>query len=415
MRMRRLQSLLVVTLALFGFCPGRPALASEEAYKDLLRVTTWVLSPKPAAESNPGEPIPVSMGSGVMVDARRGLMITAYHVVEERTEVLVAFPRLDGGGRPVTDPDAYLKDPEHPPVRGRVVARSAEKDLAVVELASVPDQVSALPLAAGSPNPGQKLYAVGNSGIGSGVLWRYIEGSVRAVYDRGMGFPTGQQVHALMIEAQFPSNPGDSGGPLMDGHGELVGLISAADPHENLVQYGVDVSEIRRFLDGAGLLDEPAEARAPALAEPTPVLRPATRPAAGPQPTARVVDVQSRYGIRSAGRPGLELRVRVAIEGSRDLPCAVVAILHDRFHDPIPAVHAAYATPDGRFLAVGAIVTPRYPNAEFPEVVLFLPYDEIEDAAPPEDLRLWFVVDVWSASAGKWIATTRHIEPIDRQ
>src|SRR5436309_1306185 len=89
--------------------------ANSAVFQQTLRSTAWVLSPirtpAPGPQRTPGGVTPskpgdreaadisqadndikVSLGSGVLIDARRKLLITNFHVVEERTDVVVFFP-----------------------------------------------------------------------------------------------------------------------------------------------------------------------------------------------------------------------------------------------------------------------------------------------------------------------------------
>src|SRR5262245_11854173 len=139
--------------------------ADTTVYQQTLRSTAWVVSPitdaekPPAAAPGPTEgktpqppspadppreekPTPaaqadnevqVSFGTGVLVDARRRLLVTNFHVVEKRPDVIVFFPSFQGGDV-VTDPEHYKQNLERLAVRGKVLYAEARHDLAVVQL-----------------------------------------------------------------------------------------------------------------------------------------------------------------------------------------------------------------------------------------------------------------------------------------
>src|SRR4029077_11410061 len=67
-------------------------------------------------------------------------------------------------------------------VHGRVVHDDKLRDLAVLQLDSLPDQLRGLPLAAQSAGPGDTVHSVGNSGVRADKLWRYTVGKLRSVY-----------------------------------------------------------------------------------------------------------------------------------------------------------------------------------------------------------------------------------------
>ena len=81
-------------------------------------------------------------------------------------------------------------------------------------------------------------------------MFHYSGGNVRQVYKNSWKFSqSGQQVEARVVEMTVPINGGDSGGPILNQKGELVGINSAVMTNANQVQMGIDITEIRAFLD----------------------------------------------------------------------------------------------------------------------------------------------------------------------
>src|SRR5207244_2870107 len=126
-------------------------------------------------------------------------------------------------------------------IRAQVVATDSLRDLALLELESLPDGIDALALAAQSSRPGDDVHSIGNSGMAkssAGMLWRYTRGNVRQVYERKIR--ASDSVEAIQfVETQSPVNLGDSGGPLLNDRGELIGVAMAYDPQERLVSHNV--------------------------------------------------------------------------------------------------------------------------------------------------------------------------------
>jgi hypothetical protein len=79
--------------------------------------------------------------------------------------------------------------------------------------------------------------------------WVYTEGKVRQVYRKNMRFASGLFVKARVVETQAPINPGDSGGPVVNGDGELVGVASSYRLDAQLISNCIDVTEVRRFAE----------------------------------------------------------------------------------------------------------------------------------------------------------------------
>lgn len=56
-------------------------------------------------------------------------------------------------------------------------------------------------------------------------------------------------IEIITSETQSPINPGDSGGPVVNAAGELIGIAQSISPKARLVSYNVDISEVRAFMD----------------------------------------------------------------------------------------------------------------------------------------------------------------------
>ncbi len=170
--------------------------------------------------------------------------------------LLVNFPAYDHG-QVISDKNHYLKlnNAEREKFKAQVVAFNEAKGLALLKLDHVPPGAEALPFAGKSARPGQLVHSIGNPG-GSGALWVYTSGTVRTPpYQKqwqslGVG---GKMNHdALIIETQSPTNPGDSGGPLLNELGELVAVTQGNNLIVNSISLFIDVGEVRPFLRAHG-------------------------------------------------------------------------------------------------------------------------------------------------------------------
>lgn len=196
----------------------------------------------------------VGKGTGWVIDRAKRWLITCWHVVGDNATVEVVFP-VAGESRRAW----YL---EHMPrlrdegrvVKGRVLHRETAVDLALVELESLPADVVALPVAAASPQPGARVVGVGNR-YDVDLLWVRSRGWVRQVRRLAEGyFSGGKQVAegAWIVEARVPIIEGDSGGPLLDEQGRVVGTAAAVAWESEGAGYFIDVRELRAFLARAG-------------------------------------------------------------------------------------------------------------------------------------------------------------------
>lgn len=224
--MRIVQVLLIVLL-----CRGSSALANSSIYSQILPSTVWV---------NAGD----STGTGFLVDASRKLVVTNYHVVHNDTRVRVFFPDFLNG-RAINRRSHYLQDTEQLGIRGRVVYKDSSCDLALIALVRVPASAKAIPLIDRAPQPGGRVHSIGNPG---GQLWSYHAGYVSNVYPGTIRYDNNQTVKAMVVETNLDTNPGDSGGPVVNDDGELVGIHSGCRRNARGVTFSIDASELQTLL-----------------------------------------------------------------------------------------------------------------------------------------------------------------------
>jgi serine protease Do len=137
-------------------------------------------------------------GSGVIVDAQRGYVLTANHVVANATAV-------------------EIKTRDGRKFGGRVVGRDAPTDIALLQLRD-PGGLKAIALGnSDALQVGDFVIAVGNPfGLGQTVT----SGLVSALGRTGLG----KQGYEDFIQTDAAINPGNSGGGLINLKGELVGI-----------------------------------------------------------------------------------------------------------------------------------------------------------------------------------------------
>jgi len=227
---------------LFG---GTAPPTGAELYQHVLKSTVWI-----AVLTAKG----YGFGTGTLIDRTNKWVLTNDHVVSASTaEVYVFFPFYKDD-KPLAERDAYLelqKTRKDKLITGRVLIKSEEKDLALLQLTEVPPEALALPVASQSVTTGETVHSVGNPGV-SGALWVYTSGTVRSVYhlhwQAGGGGEQPTTHDSQVVETQSPINPGDSGGPLVNGQGEMVGVTHGLSATGRSVSLFIDVNEVRKFV-----------------------------------------------------------------------------------------------------------------------------------------------------------------------
>jgi hypothetical protein len=238
---RRLAVVVALLVPAAAHPQATPTEGGVKVYQSVLKSTVWIISERPEGTIT---------GSGSLIDRRRQLILTNYHVAGDVRRARVMFPVIRDG-RVIAERDYYKQRVRGLGIPGTVVARDPQADLALIQIERVPDGAQALPIAAEGVSPGQTVHSLGNPG-GSGALWVYTPGKVRQVYQKKWAAKAGNEVlhfEARVIETDSPTNPGDSGGPLVNDRAELVGVTQGGSTDANLLSVFVDVSEVKRFMN----------------------------------------------------------------------------------------------------------------------------------------------------------------------
>jgi len=164
-----------------------------------------------------------SLGSGVIIDGTRGLVLTNTHVVEKATTISVA-----------------LNDQRE--FEAAIIGMDPDSDLAVLKIQS--DQ--ALPaIQMGHSDDlmiGESVIAIGNPfGFSNTVTTGVISSINRSI-------KTGERVFHKFIQTDAPINPGNSGGPLLNINGELIGINTAIYAQAQGIGFAIPINRAKRII-----------------------------------------------------------------------------------------------------------------------------------------------------------------------
>ncbi|PHS25123.1 MAG: serine endoprotease DegQ [Methylophaga sp.] len=151
-------------------------------------------------EQQPRHRTKQSLGSGVIFDAKKGLVLTNNHVIHRADEITVSL----------TDGRSF---------QAEIVGTDPATDVALIKIPAI--NLTALPLADSEQlRVGDFVVAIGNPfGLGQTVT----SGIVSALGRSGLGI----EGYEDFIQTDASINPGNSGGALVNLRGELVGINTA--------------------------------------------------------------------------------------------------------------------------------------------------------------------------------------------
>lgn len=208
-----------------------PELSVDQIYDKTIRSLIWVVSEN-------------SQGSGVLIDSALRLAVTNHHVIGDDDEVAIYFPVRNRYGVLIDERSFYLDKSNLGvltgigyAVKGRVIAKDPKTDLAVIQLDGLPDTAREIEHNFNAPahlylERKDPVQIFGNPG---GLkLWKWAAGFFQSV-DRGM------------IKINAGIYKGNSGGPVLDDQGRLIGLATSSN--ERHTTWAVPAKYIKDLLN----------------------------------------------------------------------------------------------------------------------------------------------------------------------
>jgi S1-C subfamily serine protease len=167
-------------------------------------------------------------GSGVIVDAKKGIILTNLHVLSNAKRVEVSL--ANGGVHPA-----------------RLLGIEPDLDIAVLGLIDPPAGLTAVPFGdSSSLEVGQGVIAIGNPFGLDRTLTAGIVSSLNRSIKRD-----GENVMRGLIQTDASINVGNSGGPLLDKAGNLIGIntaILSRSGDSAGIGFAVPINQVKRIL-----------------------------------------------------------------------------------------------------------------------------------------------------------------------
>ncbi len=194
----RIISIAIVFILLISFSAYAINFTPEETYNSVVVVYT-----------------DTGVGSGFSI--KENIIITNAHVVGYSKKVAVNL--YDGTT-----------------IKGNVIKTDIEKDLALIE---VDKTITPLSINSNNLSIGQEVYAIGAP---KDMPYTMTKGIISAL-DRKLGQNTYIQIDASV-------NSGNSGGPLVDDNGNVIGIITLKASDAEGIGFAINTKDINNFIEG---------------------------------------------------------------------------------------------------------------------------------------------------------------------
>jgi len=172
-------------------------------------------------------------GSGALVhtNGNVSLVVTNLHVVQDN---------IDGNILVIAKPKS-LDQKYGEKYSGKVVAQDKKTDIAILKVIGLPN-IKVIPTGSYKEIKVQdEVHAIGHP---EGLNWTYTKGFVSAIRTNF----TWNEHNATVIQHQIPISQGNSGGPLFNDDGKLVGINTAKKEKGQNLNFAVAIDEIEKVL-----------------------------------------------------------------------------------------------------------------------------------------------------------------------
>ena len=176
----------------------------------------------------------VGFGSGVIISSS-GYVLTNNHVIEnnENLEAILSYQYELGGY------EDYVHSIE-------IIKQDKVKDLALIKINNPRTSLKSIKISRKVPAIGSQVHAIGHPDL---EVWTYTTGYISQIREEYEWSYEDEFEHmANVYQTQTPIAEGNSGGPLLNNYGNLVGINTFGDSENDFQNFSVTVDEIIKFL-----------------------------------------------------------------------------------------------------------------------------------------------------------------------
>ncbi|WP_343701910.1 trypsin-like peptidase domain-containing protein [Chitinophaga sp.] len=216
---------LVTSLATMAVMQRAVKNSSSAQYEDVRRVLNNMQRSQNALirdiKSNNKAPLnPGTYGGTCFAISRNGYMVTNYHVIAGADSI-------------------YIQNNKGEAFKAVSIFEDVSSDLAVLRIADSTFRSAPLPYALKQQaiRPGEEVFSMGFP-------------RDEIVYGKGyISAQTGFNGDTLAYQVSIPVNPGNSGAPLLDANGEVIGIITGKQSSSDGIAFAVKSGHLKRLLD----------------------------------------------------------------------------------------------------------------------------------------------------------------------
>jgi len=196
------------------------------------------------------------IGTGLIIN-KDGTILTNWHVIEGAKNIKVWLLPKDTTQK--EEEDLWSFQPFH---IAKVIHMDKEKDLALIKIEDVPNNLKVIKFGYYKNMKnlknliGQTAHAIGHP---KGLTWSFNSGHVNAIRDVYKWQGDGDRHRANVVQHQIPISPGNSGGPLLDNFGKLIGVNTFFRVDGQNLNFAVEINDIIEFLEAKHVVEKEEE------------------------------------------------------------------------------------------------------------------------------------------------------------